>query len=215
MPVEPTHKVVRSYRLVFRRRWRIFRIQNWRIPLPNGLELRLLGYWLACLASVAVLGRLPLLGAPIAAAPPSLRLLALPIAAAWGLSRWEIDGRSPHRALVGLSAWWLRPHVLAAGRPCPPPGVDFAPLRQLALAPDLSGSEYPRGRLTGPARLLLRYPVRVELDGVPRRRDATRRERAAAARRWRLRPAGAAPLHRGKTLEVPAGRTVIFEAGAE
>lgn len=207
--------MVRSYRLVFRRRWRIFRIQNWRIPLPNGLELRLLGYWLVCLASVAVLGRLPLLGAPIAAAPPSLRLLALPIAAAWALSRWEIDGRAPHRALVGLGAWWLRPHVLAAGRPCPPPGVDFAPLRQLALAPDLSGSEYPRGRLTGPARLLLRYPVRVELDGVSRRRDATRRERAAAARRWRLRPAGAAPLHRGKTLEVPAGRTVIFEAGAE
>ena len=41
-------KVVRSYRLVFRRRWRIFRIQNWRIPLPGGLELRMIGYWLAC-----------------------------------------------------------------------------------------------------------------------------------------------------------------------
>ena len=48
-------KVVRSYRLVFRRRWRIFRIQNWRIPLPGGLELRLLGYWLACLAAIALL----------------------------------------------------------------------------------------------------------------------------------------------------------------
>jgi hypothetical protein len=207
--------VVRSYRLVFRRRWRIFRIQSWRIPLPNGLELRLLGYWLVCLAAIAVLGRLPLLGAPIAAAPASLRLLALPIAAAWALSRWEIDGRSPHRALAGLCAWWARPRVLAAGRPCPPPGVAFAPLRQLALAPDLSGSEYPRGRLAGPARVLLRYPVRVELDGVPWRRGSTRRERAAVARRWRLSPAGAAPLHRGKTLEVPAGRTVIFEAAAQ
>ena len=31
-------KVVRSYRLVFRRRWRIFRIGNWRLPLP-GAEL--------------------------------------------------------------------------------------------------------------------------------------------------------------------------------
>ena len=219
MPVEPTHKVVRSYRLVFRRRWRIFRIQNWRIPLPNGLELRLLGYWLACLASVAVLGRLPLLGAPIAAAPPSLRLLALPIAAAWALSRWEIDGRAPHRALAGLGAWWLRPRVLAAGRRCPPPGVDFAPLRQLALAPDLSGSEYPRGRVAGPARLLLRYPVRVALEGVPRGTGEGPKERLAAARLWRFSPAGGPPLHRGKTLEIPAGRTVIFEpsagAGAE
>jgi hypothetical protein len=211
MPAEPSRKVVRSYRLVFRRRWRIFRIQNWRIPLPGGLELRLLGYWLATLGAIAALGRLPLLGAAVAALPPSLRLLALPIAAAWALSRWEIDGRSPHRALAGLCAWRLRPRVLAAGRRCPPSGVDFAPLRRLALAPDLSGSEYPRGRLTGPARLLLRYPVRVELDGVPRRRGATRRERAAAARLWRLSPAGGPPLHRGKTVEVPAGRTVIFE----
>jgi hypothetical protein len=211
MSEQPSRKVVRSYRLVFRRRWRIFRIQSWRIPLPGGLELRLLGYWLATLGAIAMLSRLPLAGAPIAAAPASLRLLAMPIAAAWALSRWEVDGRSPHRALAGLCAWWLRPRVLAAGRRCPPPGVDFAPLRQLVLAPDLSASTYPRGRLAGPTRLLLRYPVRVELDGVPRRRAGTRRERAAAARRWRLRSAAAAPLHRGKTLEVPAGRTVIFE----
>ena len=215
MAAEPAHKVVRSYRLVFRRSWRIFRIQGWRIPLPNGLELRLIGYWLACLAAIALLGRLPLLGAPFAAMPPSLRLLALPIAAAWALSRWEIDGRAPHRALAGIGAWWLRPQVLAAGRSCPPPGVSFAPLRQLALAPDLAAGAYPRGRLAGPARVLLRYPVRVEFERVPRARGLPRAERAAAARRWRLHPAATVPLHKGKTLEVPAGRTVIFEAGEE
>jgi hypothetical protein len=215
MPAESSRKVVRSYRLVFRRRWRIFRVPNWRIPLPGGLELRLLGYWLVCLAAIAILARLPLLGAPIAVAPASLRLLALPIAAAWLLSRWEIDGRAPHRALVGAAGWWLRPRVLAAGRPCPPPGVELAPLGRLALAPDLGGGEYPRGRLVGPARILLRYPVRVDLDGVPRRqRAATQGERAAAARRWRLCPAGDSPLHKGKTLEVPAGRTVAFEPSA-
>jgi len=215
MAVESTHKVVRSYRLVFRRRWRIFRVQGWRIPLPNGLELRLIGYWLACLAAIALLGRLPLLGAPFAAMPPSLRLLALPIAAAWGLSRWEIDGRAPHRALAGIGAWWLRPRVLAAGRSCPAPGFSYAPLGQLALAPDLAAGVYPRGRLAGPARVLLRYPVRVELERAPHTRGLSAAERAAAARRWRLHPAGAVPLHKGKTLEVPAGRTVIFEAGGE
>ena len=93
------------------------------------------------------------------ALPPSLRLLALPIAAAWALSRWEVDGRSPHRALAGLFAWRLRPRVLAAGRRCPPPGGELAPLRELVLAPDLGAGTYPRGRLAGPARLLLRYPV--------------------------------------------------------
>jgi hypothetical protein len=194
----PRHtKVIRSYRLVFRRRWRIFRIQNWRIPLPGGLELRLIGYWLACLAAIALLARLPLLGLPVAALPPSVRLLAAPIAVAWTLSRWEVDGRAPHRALAGLLLWRLRPRTLAAGRRCPGVGVELAPIDRLVLAPDLSAATYPRGRVIGPARLLLRYPIRPE----------------SGRRRWRLHPTGGPALHKGRTLEVPADREISFEAG--
>jgi hypothetical protein len=206
-------KVIRSYRLVFRRRWRIFRIQNWRIPLPGGLELRLIGYWLICLATIAILARLPLLGAPLAAAPPSVRLLALPIAAALALSRWEVDGRSPHRALASLALWRLRPRVLAAGRRCPAPGTELVPIRRLILAPDLTAPRYPRGCLSGPARVLLRYPVAVEPRRAHHPRGETRRQRAAAARRWRLRPVPGPALHKGRTLNVPAGATISFEAG--
>jgi hypothetical protein len=194
-------KVIRSYRLVFRRRWRIFRIQGWRIPLPGGVELRLLGYWLACLAALFVLGRLPLLGLLVSAVPASLRLLALPIAAAWGLSRWEVDGRPPHRALIGLLAWRLRSRHLAGLRPCPAPGAELAPLDSLYLGPDLSSSRYPRGRLRGPARLLLRYPLTAE------RRHWFGGRRAD----WTLRPIASAPLHQGKTLELPANRSVAFD----
>jgi hypothetical protein len=191
----PAPKVIRSYRLVFRRRWRIFRIQNWRIPLPGGLELRLIGYWLACLGALAALARFPLVGLPVAAMPPSLRLLAAPIAAAWLLSRWEVDGRAPHRALAGLLLWRLRPQVLAAGRRCPAPGTELAPLDRLVLAPDLGAPTYPPGRIVGPARLLLRYPVRAE-----RRRHLLR-----------LHPSSGPALHKGRTLNVPAGRSVSFE----
>ena len=212
MPAERQPKVVRSYHLVFRRRWRIYRVQNWRLPLPGGLELRSVGYWLACLAALALLARLPLIGLAVGALPASLRLLALPIAAAWALSRWEVDGRAPHRALAGLLGWWLRPRVLAGLRRCPAAGSALVPLRQLAIGFDLYGAEYPRGRLVGPARLLLRYPVQVALKRVPRGTGAGSAERLAAARLWRLSPAGRVPLHRGKTLEVPAGRTVIFAA---
>src|SRR5215471_5371761 len=105
MTAEANSKVVRSYRLVFDRRWRLFRIQGWRIPLPGGIELRLVGYWLACLGALLFLGRLPLLGAFVSLAPPSLRLIALPLAAAWLLSRWALDGRPPHRALLGILRW--------------------------------------------------------------------------------------------------------------
>jgi hypothetical protein len=197
-------KLVRSYRLVFRRRWRIFRIQGWRIPLPGGLELRLLGYWLACLTAAFLAARLPLLGILISSAPDSIRLLALPLAAAWGLSRWEVDGRPPHRALLGLLAWRLRPRHLAALRRCPAPGTELVPLGELSLAPDLASAEYPRGRVRGPARLLLRYPVAVEATSprLPGRRPA---------RTWRIRPLERPPLQSGKTIEIPAGATVLFE----
>jgi hypothetical protein len=211
MPAERSPKVVRSYRLVFERRWRLFRLQNWRIPLPGGLELRALAYWLCALAAILALSHLPLAGAAIAALPASLRLVAAPIAAAWALSRWEVDGRSPHRALLGLVAWRLRLRCLAALRRCPTAGSELAPLDRLLLGPDLSAASYPRGRVVGPARLLLRYPVEVSLQRVPRASGKSPQERLAAARLWRIRPAGGPALHKGKTLAIPAGRTVIFE----
>ena len=197
-------KLVRSYRLVFHRRWRIFRIQGWRIPLPGGLELRLLGYWIACLTGAFLAGRLPLLGALVLTVPDSARLLALPLAAAWGLSRWEVDGRPPHRALLGLLAWRLRPRQLAALRRCPKPGTELTPLGELSLGPDLTSARYPRGRVEGPARLLLRYPVAVEAasPSLLRRRPSLT---------WRLSPLDRPALQSGKTIEVPAGATVVFE----
>jgi hypothetical protein len=200
-------KTVRSYRLVFRRRWRIFRIQGWRIPLPGGVELRLLGYWLACLGTILLSAKVPLLGLAIETAPPSLRLLALPLAAAWLLSRWEIDGRPPHRALAGLIGWRIRPRTTAALRRVRPAGSCFAPLSRVVSSPDLAGANYPRGSIEGPARLLLRYPVSVEVPRSALGRSAT----AGSASAWRLRPRGKTPLHAGRTIEVPAGRTVHFE----
>jgi hypothetical protein len=211
MPADRRPKVVRSYRIVFRRRWRIFRIQGWRIPLPGGLELRALGYWLACLAAIALLGRLPLLGIAVGALPASLRLLALPLAGAWALSRWEVDGRSPHRALLGELGWRLRPRELAGLRRCQPEGTLLASPEPLVIAADLRGARYPRGRLDGPAMVLLRYPVRVAVGRVSGRAPEGSGERLRSARLWRLSAAGRVPLQRGRTLEIPAGRTVIFE----
>lgn len=205
---EPARKTIRSYRLVFRRRWRIFRLQGWRIPLPGGLELRALGYWLACLGALALLAEAPLVGPAFGAIPPSLRLLVGPMLGAWALSRWEVDGRSPHRALAGIAGWWLRPRCLAAGRRCPRAGEMLAPPERVTMSAELRGPRYPRGRLIGPARVLLRYPVAVAPVGGGR---GSPRERAARARRWRLRAAGGEPLHLGRTLEVPAGREAIFE----
>jgi hypothetical protein len=203
-------KVIRSYRLVFRRRWRIFRIQNWRIPLPGGLELRAVGYWLACVTALALAARLPGLALLFGALPASLRFGVLPLAGAWALSGLEIDGRAPHRALAGLIIWRLRAQALAAFRRCPRDGELAVAEPRITVAGDLRAPTYPRGRLRGPAKVLLRYPVAVRAEGT-RGRGRTREERIAGARRWRLRATGAGPLRRGRVLEVPDGREVIFE----
>lgn len=215
MSAEAPRKVVRSYRSVFRGRWRIYRVQNWRVPLPGGLELRSVGYWVGCLGVVAALSRVPLLAQVLGTMPQSFRLLALPLIGAWFLSRWEVDGRAPHRALFGIAGWWLRPRAIAGLRRCPRVGSVVVAVGQVTMAPDLYGSRYPRGRVVGPVRMLLRYPVQVSLDGVPLAARLSREQRLAAARCWRLRPTGGPALHRGKTLTVPAGRVVVFEGGAE
>jgi hypothetical protein len=198
-------KVVRSYTLVFRRRWRIFRLQRWRIPLPGGLELRLVGYWLACLAAMAILTRLPGIGRVVGVLPASVRLLVVPLIAAWGLSRWEVDGRAPHRALIGAVVWWVRPRVIASFRRVPPVETVEVPVTEVALAPDLAGSSYPRGVVRGPAEMLLRYPVEARRPRRPRLRGR------ATSRSLRLRGASPVPMQRGRTLQVPVGGEVRFE----
>jgi hypothetical protein len=82
------------------------------------------------------------------------------------------------------------------------------------MAPDLYGPNYPRGRVVGPARMLLRYPVRVSAEGVPRWSRSAGGAHLSGAKRWRVRDIAGPPLHRGKTVNVPPGRVVIFE-GAE
>jgi hypothetical protein len=197
-------KVVRSYTLVFRRRWRIFRVQSWRIPLPGGLELRLLGYWLGCLVAVAVMGRVPVMGSLVELVPASARFVVCPLLAAWALSRWEVDGRAPHRALVGGLFWLLRPRVVASFRRVPRVGAVEVPVGEVVVGPDLSAASYPRGVIEGPARLLLRYPVNAF-----RGRDGF--SGVGATRSLRLRGASTVPLARGRTLDVPSGHKVRFE----
>lgn len=215
MPARTSQKVVRSYRVVFRRRWRIYRIEKWRLPLPGGLELRTVGYWVAGLLLMLVMSRLPVLSVGLALLPGSVRLGAIPLIAAWALSGWEVDGRPPHRVLAGVVSWWLRPRVIAGLRPCPAADTAVVPLRRLVMAPDLHGPTYPRGRVVGPARMLLRYPARVCVEGVPWWSRSPGTMRFNGAKRWRVSDIAGPPLHRGKTINVPAGRVVIFEGAGE
>ena len=153
---------------------------------------------------------MPLLGVPVRGAaalaatrrPAGRRRLG---ALALGARRPQPPSRpARHRSL-----WRLRPRSLAGLRRVPREGSALDPLGPIAIGADLCGPTYPRGRLIGPVRVLLRYPVEVRIHGVPRGTPTA--QQRAAARRWRLTQTPEPALHRGKTLEVPAGREVVFE----
>src|SRR5919197_6554491 len=104
--------VIRSYRRVFEVDRRIYRVDRWALPVPGGVPLRGLGYFIATLLFVVVGGRLPGLGALLGVVSPPLRYVVLPLAVAVLGSQAAPDGRSAHRF-----AWdWLRLRIRARRR---------------------------------------------------------------------------------------------------
>lgn len=200
-----------GYRRVFRIERRLFRFDRWRIPYPHGIPLRGIGYFLILELSAFALSRLPLLGALIALPSPVVSFFCLPAAGAFLLMQGRIDGRPPHHVLVSLLRFGLSPRSLAGLSPCPRPGETVVPVVDLAVAHDARESFLVRGRVRGPAKVTFRYPATVAVEGAPPwLRDPAKR--ATRTRRYRVRRrTGAAPMLRGKTVGVPAGREVVIE----
>jgi len=130
------------------------------------------------------------------------------VVAGWALASWQIDGRAPHHALAGLARYRVRPRTLAGLRPTAAVGAQLAPVTAVQIAPAGDEPAYRRGRVRGPARVVLRYPARLELE---RRRG--RGSDALAASRVRVCRLGehSRPLSRGRELRVPEGAEVVFE----
>jgi hypothetical protein len=180
---------IRSFRVVFQLERRLHRIQHWKLPLPYGLPVRGLAYGVLVLAVIVALGRLPVIGAAVAALPAPVRFLLAPVGAGFFLARARVDGRPAHRFLLA----WCRDRAgarwVSAFRPIEPPGACIRFTDPIVMVPDSSGPEYRPARLVGPARVLLRYPGRAtqrgrllvvsQSSGVPLRRA---KELAFAAR---------------------------------
>jgi hypothetical protein len=202
---------LRGYRRVFRIERRLFRFDRWRIPYPHGVPLRGIGYFLILELTAFALSRLPVLGAMLALPSPVVPFLGLPAAGAFLLMQGRIDGRPPHHVLGSLLHFSLSPRCLAGLSPCPRPGEVVMPVTDLTVAYDGRESFPVGGRIRGPAKVTFRYPAMVAVEGAPPWvRDPGKR--AARARRYRVeRRRAAAPMLRGKTVGVPAGREVVIK----
>ena len=186
---------IRSYAVVLDRLdRRLFKIDRWRLPFPQGIELRAIVYGAACLVGVLILSRLPISGQLLGLLPAPLHWAMLPLGGAWALSRWSPDGRPPHRTLRSLVRFACSPRELAGLRRAPRPGSWLTPIVEIATFPDWRSDHYRRGRIAGPAEVTLRYPASAELRGSV----------------LRISPhEGGEPLFAGKQIKVPEGGELV------
>lgn len=204
---------VRSYRdVVDVVERRIFRVDRWRLPLPGGLPGAAVGYALGGFIAVLALEQVPGVGQLLALLSPPLRYVGVPGLFAWALLSWQVDGRRPHHALVSVLRFGLSARTLAGLRRSPAVGTAFTPVGEVAIAPAGDDPEYRRGRVRGPATLILRYPAELELSRSVGR-TASFEERLGATRRIRVRGLGdrrQRPLPVGRELRVGEGGEVRF-----
>ena len=151
--------IIHSYRRVFEVDRRIYRVDRWALPVPGGVPLRGLGYFIVTLLAVFACGRLPGIGALVGALSPPLRYMVLPLAVAVLASQAAPDGRAAHRF-----AWdWLRLRARArrrsAGRAVPLEGEPVPWRGAFGVFWDGHEASLHRGHVRGPARVKFSVPV--------------------------------------------------------
>ena len=118
--------LIRSYRRVFEVDRRIYRVDRWALPVPGGVPLRAVGYFVASLLGILAAGALPLVGEAVDVVSAPLRFVVVPLAFAVLGTQVAPDGRAAHRF-----AWdWLRLR-LRARRRC---GARVVPLEREPVA---------------------------------------------------------------------------------
>ncbi|HET6449047.1 MAG TPA: TcpE family conjugal transfer membrane protein [Conexibacter sp.] len=185
---------IRSYGVCFRLERRIHKIDSWRVPLSYGVPVSGLAWTVATLLAVLAAGQLPVVGLVLGAVHPALRLVVVPIAVGWFLSRWRVDGRPALAAGLAYARWQLAPRRLVALRPAPASGPWT--LGAVTFAGDGRGARLRPAVVRGPARVVLRYPAEL-------------RERGAALE---VRPTGGPARWRGTEIVLSAGQRVVVQS---
>jgi hypothetical protein len=158
--------IVRSYRRVFRIDRRIYRVDRWALPVPGGVPLRGLAYFLAALALVLVAGSLPAIGSVVGELSPPLRYVVVPLGVAVLGTQAAPDGRVAHRFAWSWLARRVRSRRRSAGRTIPLEREAVPWEGTLATVWDEHAPRLHGARVHGPARVTFTVPVTL----VQRRR---------------------------------------------
>lgn len=149
--------VIRSYRRVFEVDRRIYRVDRWALPVPGGIPLRAVGYFLAALVLVLVLGRVP--GVRDVSAP--IRFVVIPLGLAILGTQAAPDGRTAHRFAADWVRLRWRSRRRSAGRVVVLEDEPIAWHGELAVRWDDDSAVLQRARVRGPARITFAVPVQL------------------------------------------------------
>ena len=188
--------VIRSFRLVFDRGYRrLFKIDRYRLPFAYGLPILGIGYAAGVALALVLAANLPVAGPALAALPPPIHWVAIPVGLSMVMLHWRPDGLKPHAALWA----WLEAAFTADDLSCWQPAErdgDALELGEIACAPDGRDARYRAGRVRGPARVVLRYPARGWQRG----------------RRLHVEQTSEEPLFVGTQVTLRPGEELVFEA---
>lgn len=146
---------VNSPGMVFRIRRRLYRFEQWKLPLPYGVELRTVGYIAGVYVTLLLLRQLPGLGPLTGALPAQLYWGTLPVALVLAMLKLQYEGRSPHALIAGAVHAALRPRRTSGLRPIAREQRVLRPIGELVIKPDLHSPTFTAGVIKGPAKLLV------------------------------------------------------------
>jgi hypothetical protein len=153
--------LIRSYRRVFEVDRRIYRIDRWALPVPGGVPLRAVCYFVATLVLAILLSVLPVTSELIGAISAPLRYVILPLGVAVLGSQAAPDGRAAHRFAAAWFGLKLRSRRRSVGRVMPLEDEPVLWHGDLGVTWDEHGTRLVRGRVTGPARITFNVPLHL------------------------------------------------------
>jgi hypothetical protein len=153
--------IVRSYRRVFEVDRRIYRVDRWVLPVPGGVPLRGVVYFVFALLAVLAAQRLPVISAVLGGVSPPLRFVVVPFGVALLGTQAAPDGRASHRFARDWLRLRLRSRRRCAGRTVPLDGEAVRWDGVLATRWDADAPALHGTRIRGPARITFAVAVSV------------------------------------------------------
>lgn len=151
--------VIRSYRRVFNVERRIYRIDKWTVPIPGGIELRAVVYFIGAELLIILVGALPLLGLPLELVGWQYKYVIAPLAVAVLGTRVTPDGRPAHRYVGSLIGYLFRRHRTAGAHAAPLEDEPVPYQPGAWVTPDAQTPGLRRARVKGPATVRFRDQV--------------------------------------------------------